>query len=430
MTSSNPYVELVRTNVHFRRLWLGDMASLLGDWFNTIALYVLVRSLTGSPLALGLVFISKMLPFALASPLAGLIVDRCNRRMLMIVADLLRAVVVLGLLFVRDAGDIWLLYSLSSLQLIISAVFIPARSASLPNITSARELLVANTLSAATWSTLLAVGAAAGGLVTEWLGIRAVFLLDSLSYIVSAYFIFRTVIPQETEEAGPGTVRAVIRDTVAGWRHMLDHPRIGRMALAKAAWASGGGGLVYMLALLGEELRPAAPALGMGFLYAVRGLGTGIGPILARRWAPNEESWPTLLGLGIALAGVVYLVLAAVPWTWWILILVLLAHAPSGANWVFSTVLLQQRTVDRYRGRVFATEWLLLTLADSIAILASSALIETGLLSLRGGFFVFAGQQVVAGAVWLAWVVPAERRDAALLDSSGRATPPTRGTSR
>lgn len=410
MRSSNEYVELLRTNVHFRRIWLGDIASLLGDWLNTIAIYTLVQDLTGSPLALGLVFITKMLPFALASPLAGLVVDRCNRRVLMIVADLLRAVVVLGLLFVRDAGDLWLLYTLTALQLMISAVFIPARSASLPNITSERELVTANALSSATWSTLLAVGAAIGGLVTNWLGIRTVFVLDSASYLVSAFFIFRTVIPQKTEEASPATVRAVVRDTVAGWRHMRDNPPIARMALAKTVWSIGGGGLVYMLALLGGELWPAAPAAGMGILFAVRGLGTGIGPIAARQWLPDESQWPALLGLGIALTGVFYLVLGAVPWTWWILGLVLLAHAPSGANWVFSTVLLQRRTVDRFRGRVFATEWLLLTLVDSAAILASSALIEAGVLTLRSGILAFAVLEILVGVLWIALVLPAERQ--------------------
>ena len=275
MASSNPYVELLRSNVAFRRIWLGDIASLLGDWFNTIALYILVRQLTGSTLALGVVFVTKMLPFALASPLAGLVVDRYNRRRLMILSDLARAVVVLGFLLVRDAGDLWLLFALSALQIMISAVFIPARSASLPNITSEEELVVANSLSSATWSTLLALGAAAGGLATEWLGIRTVFLLDSLSYVISAFFIYRAVIPQATAPPSPGTVVSVLRDTVAGWRHLFENPPIGRMILAKTAWATGGGGLVYMLALMGEELRPEAPAVAMGILYAARGLGSG-----------------------------------------------------------------------------------------------------------------------------------------------------------
>lgn len=100
------YWQLVRTNADYRRLWLAEIASHLGDWFNTIALYTLVQELTGSSLALGLVFITKMLPFALVSPFAGLITDRLPRKRLMIGTDLARAVVVLGLLTVDSAAEL------------------------------------------------------------------------------------------------------------------------------------------------------------------------------------------------------------------------------------------------------------------------------------------------------------------------------------
>jgi len=158
------FSQLLRTNRNFRRIWIGEVASWLGDWFNTIAIYTLVQKLSGSPFALGLVFLTKLLPFAVASPLAGLLVDRFDRRRLMILADVVRAVLVLGFLLVRNADDLYLIYLLATLQVLLTAVFIPARSASIPNITSRAELLTANALSAATWSTLLAVGAALGAL--------------------------------------------------------------------------------------------------------------------------------------------------------------------------------------------------------------------------------------------------------------------------
>jgi MFS family permease len=104
------YGALLRGNRSFRRLWLGDVVSLFGDWFNTIALYALVGELTGSPLAMGLVFVVKMLGSAVASPLAGVIADRYDRRWLMIGSDLLRFVVVLGFLGISKAGELPLLY--------------------------------------------------------------------------------------------------------------------------------------------------------------------------------------------------------------------------------------------------------------------------------------------------------------------------------
>lgn len=408
--NQSAYLRLLRGNPNFRRIWSGDVASMLGDWFNMIATYVLVRELTGSPLALAIVFLTKILPFALASPVAGLIADRYNRRHLMIAADLTRALIVLGFLLVDEAGDLYLLYLLSSLQVAVGAVFIPARSASIPNITSDEELLTANALSAATWSTLLAVGAALGGFVTEWLGRDAVFMLDSVSYLVSAFFIFRTVIPQSTSAAAAGSLlRSALRDVTDGWRHLLAHPPIARMAIAKAAWSVGGGGLVYMLALLGENLSGTTAAVGMGLLYGARGLGTGVGPIAVRAWLPNEARWPLMIGLGIGFTGILYLVVGTMPTTFWVLLPVAAAHASSGANWVASTVLLQKRTVDRYRGRVFATEWLLIMLTDTVSLIVASTLLETGVVDLKGGILVFAAISMVSCLLWLTLVVPRER---------------------
>jgi len=411
------YWELLRTNRNYRRLWIGDVASLLGDWFNTIALYTLVRELTGSSLALGLVFLTKMLPFAVASPLAGLITDRLNRRRLMIAADLARALVVLGFLAVDRVGELPLLYTLIALQVALSALFIPARSASIPNITTPRELLTANALSAATWSTLLALGAALGGFATDRFGVRTVFVLDSLSYAISAFFIYRTVIPQATETAQEATVKAALRDILDGWHHLRTHPRIGRIALTKPAWSVGGSALVYMLALIGESWSPEAPAVGIGLLFAVRGLGTGIGPIAARQLVPDERRWPALIGLGIVASGLAYLATAWIPWGWGLLLLVLLAHLPSGANWVLSMVMLQQRTEDRYRGRVFSTEWLLLTLVNAAAILTASLLLEAEWLGLRAAIALFAALQLLSGTLWLVTIVPKERRAAASTSS-------------
>ena len=401
---------LLRTNRNFRRVWLGEVASWLGDWFNAIAIYTLVQNLTGSPFALGLVFLTKMVPFAVASPLAGLLVDRFDRRRLMIVADVVRAVLVLGFLLVDEASDLYLIYLLTTLQVLLTAVFIPARSASIPNVTSPRELLTANALGAATWSTLLAVGAALGGFATEWLGIEAVFVIDSATYLISAFFIYRAVIPQDTEEGSGKGPRAVLRDTADGWRHMKAQPEIGRMAFAKATWALGGGALVYMLAMMGEEVAVVSPAVGIGILYAARGLGTGVGPLAVRRWLPNEAVWPFLLGLGVVLSGISYVLVGALPWGLWTLVIVALAHAPSGANWVASSVLLQKRTVDRFRGRVFSTEWLLVTLADSASILTASLLMEAGVLDLRTGILAFGMLQMACGAVWILVIVPKERQ--------------------
>jgi len=411
------YWSLIAGNRNFRRLWAGTVVSLLGDWFNTIALYVLVTELTGSPLALGGVFLTKMLPWALSAPLAGVLVDRYNRRALMIGTDLVRAVLVLGFLFIDQPVEVPWLYVLLAAQVVAGAVFTPAKSASIPNITTPRELLTANALMSATWSTMLAVGAALGGLAVEVVGIHAVFWIDSVTYLVSAVFILGTTIPQDTEPAKRSLVRSAVREIVEGWTHLRQNPRIGRIAFAKATWSIAGGGLVYMLALLGERVAPAALGAGIGVLFMARGIGTGIGPLLTRWLFQDRRQWPTVLGGAIAVCGACYVVVGVLPWTATTLgiallcVFVVAGHAASAGNWVLSTVMLQKRTADRLRGRVFSTEWLLVMSAESLSILVGSALLEAGWLDLAGAVQAFGLLQVASGLAWLGIVVPREWAD-------------------
>ncbi|NBW93025.1 MAG: MFS transporter [Bacteroidetes bacterium] len=410
------FLELLRENVSFRRLWTGTVVSLFGDWFNTIALYSLILSLSGSEFALGAVFITKMLPWALASPIAGILADRFNRRRLMIISDLLRAVVVLGFLVVDEPSEVMLIYVLTAAQVVLGSVFQPAKSASVPNIVKREHLVTANTIMAATWSVLLAIGAAAGGFAVEYLGLKAVFIIDSLTYLVSAWFIYRTVIPQFTYvSSGESLVRTAHREVMDGLRHIKRFPAIRRMATTKAVWAMGGGALVFLLALLGESLNPEAASVSIGILFAARGVGTGVGPVAVRSWFKDERLWPPVIGTCIILTGAGYIVagwMAAVyTASFLVAIPVMLAHTAGGANWVFSTVLLQQRVVDQYRGRVFATEWLLVMGMESISIFVASLILEMGLLSLVQVVLVFGCVSMLSGVLWLIGVVPAEKRD-------------------
>jgi MFS family permease len=434
------YWALVSGNRDFRRLWAGTTISLLGDWFNTIALYVLVTELTGSPLALGAVFITKMLPWALSAPLAGVLVDRYDRRGLMIGMDVLRAVLVLGFLLIDEPAEVPWLYVILAAQVVAGAVFTPAKSAAVPNITTPRELLTANALMSATWSSMLAVGAALGGFAVEAFGTDAVFWIDSATYVVSAVFIVATTIPQDTEPAHTSLWRSAAREIVDGWRHLRARPRIGRFAFAKANWALAGGGLVYMLALLGDRVAPTALAAGIGILFMARGIGTGIGPILVRRLFPDRARWPAVIGAAVAFCGLCYVGVGLVPWSSELLVvagvcgLVVAGHAASAGNWVLSTVILQKRTEDRYRGRIFSTEWLFVMSAESLSILVASALLELDWLSLNEAILLFAGLQVACGLAWLALIVPRERRDeeaeASRIESGARADEPTTAPSK
>ena len=185
------YRELVLRNANFRYLWLGQIISLLGDWFNLVASAALVATLTESGLAVGTLFMVRMLAPFLVSPVAGVVADRYNRKWILILADLGRIFTALGFLMVDEPNEVWLLYLFSVLQLGISGFFYPARSAILPDIVPQHAVGTANALTSTTWSVMLAFGAALGGLVAGTWGLKPAFLIDALTFVLSAWCVAR-----------------------------------------------------------------------------------------------------------------------------------------------------------------------------------------------------------------------------------------------
>src|SRR4051794_29820156 len=183
------YVRLIRGNRNFRRLWVAQIVSEIGDWFYTLSIYTLLLQLTGHAGSIALALVLQVLPQTLAGPMAGVINDRLPRKHVMIAADLVRFVVVLAMLFVRSRSTVWLVYPLLLAETTMAAFFEPARSAVIPNISATEEVLVANTLSSATWSVNLLIGASLGGLVAAYLGRDVVFILNALSFLTSAVLI-------------------------------------------------------------------------------------------------------------------------------------------------------------------------------------------------------------------------------------------------
>src|SRR4026208_808473 len=178
------YIDLLRRNRSFRQLWLGQVVSQMGDWFDTIALYTIILTLTGSGRHVGLLVGARFVPIFFFGPISGVIAGRFSRQRIMIVSDILRAVVVLGFLFVRRADQLWIIYVLTVFQLGLSTFFEPAQTAAIPSIVEDRELVAANAISSVTWSAMLTIGAALGGVVTGWFGTDVAFILDAVTYLL------------------------------------------------------------------------------------------------------------------------------------------------------------------------------------------------------------------------------------------------------
>ncbi len=407
--SLKPYFLLVKNNTHFRRLWLAQSISNFGDWFGLLALYAVIARYSDSELLLGLIIITKMLSLAFFSPIAGYITDRFNRRRLMIVCDVLRAAAIAGIILVQSASMLWLAYVLTAVQMMLSAVFEPAKTSSIPNVTTEEELVNANILSMATWSVIFTTGMALGGFATEWLGTDAVFVLDAFSYLLSAWFIYRAAVPQtEMSAEEKHRTRNPLKGIREGFGHLLSNPHILRPTIAKGTSTVFLGGLVYLLIIVSEEVLMMG-SIGLGLLYAARGIGTGIGPVIGRRLFSNEKDWVMVMGGAILTTGLMYMIVGWTSSIWVMIIFVLLAHSASGANWVMSTVLLQQRTIDTYRGRIFSTEWLLFTVGNSVSTIIAALCLEFDLISVNALIMVYGGIMVLAGIMWSLTVTQQER---------------------
>ncbi len=238
------YGELLRGNRGFRFLWLGQVVSQMGDWFDTIAVYTITLRLTGSSRSVALIMVARFLPSVVMGPLSGVVADRFSRRSIMITADLLRAVVVLGFLFIRRPDQMWLVYVLTVMQLAFSAFFEPAKTAAIPSIVSDRELLSANAIASVTWSAMLTLGAAIGGFVAGWFGTDVAFILDSLTFVASALLIASVRFPRRPprEKAKLTIGKALgITDTLEGARYVKHRPRVLAYLMVKPAWGMGGG---------------------------------------------------------------------------------------------------------------------------------------------------------------------------------------------
>jgi MFS family permease len=402
---------LLRSNRDFRQLWLGQVVSQLGDWFNTIALFTLVLRLTGSGAAVSLVLVTRFLPSVVLGPLSGVLADRFNRRHIMIASDVARAAVVLGFLFIRSPEQVWLVYLLTVLQLAFSAFFEPARSAALPSVVRPRDLVTANAISSVTWSAMLTLGAAAGGPITEWFGTDAAFVIDSLTYLLSAALVMRLRLPKRAPRPKtPLTLSKAlgVTDTLEGLRYVRRRPRVMAFLLVKPAWGLGGG-ILTLLPVFGERVFRVSfgvalggAALGMSVLYAARGVGTAVGPVLMRRfYGETRQQMQRAIGVSFLFAGVFYVLFGSAQGFGPALVWLAVAHMGGSVLWVFSTVLLQATVEDEFRGRVFAAELTLMTLAMAASNYATGEALDRFGFSPRAVVIAIGLFFLLPGVAWL-----------------------------
>ncbi len=399
------YIQLIRQNRNFRNLWLGQVVSLMGDWFNLIASAALIALLTGSGLAVGGLVVVRMLSQFVMGPIGGLLADRYNRKSLLILSDLLRAIVVPGFLLVDGPEDVWFLYVLTAIQLGLSGIFNPTKDAILPDITKPVELGTANALNATTWSTMLALGAALGGLVAgEW-GLRPAFVIDSISFLFSAVLIQRVAYVSTLPPRQPMKIAGVFKAYTAGFDYLRKHADIFLIAVQKSAMAlavSSAYQIIQVEISTEHFVMGDGGSTSLGLLYAAVGVGTGVSPIVARRFTgDNVGRLRVAILWGYVITAVGLLIAATMASFNIVLFATFLRGFGVAIVWVFSTTLLLQKLPNEVRGRVFGTEYALFTLMNAIGAPVGGWVLDNvtdGIPRLLTGMTMVL---LVLGAIWM-----------------------------
>ena len=359
--------KMLKTNADMRRVFMAQVISYLGDWFSFVAIIGLIDDLTGSKFLVSLVVVAFSLPSFLASPLAGSMTDRFDRRRILIFVSIIQVLAAFGLLLVGK-DTVWLAFLAQSTISALAAVISPATEASIPNIArNKEELALASSLLGSTWGVMLAVGAAVGGVFASVFGRDAAFIANAVSFAIAAILFSRIKTPMQ-QERKTQTQRQRIRP-IADMREAITHSRQDPVLMAlifsKTTFAIGAG-VVSQLAVLASDVFQGGDA-SRGLLIGVRGVGTGLGPLIAMRYTRGQLGKVlTICGFASLAFSGFYFIGAWMPTLWLTAIFVMLAHLGGGAQWTLSSYGLQLRSPDHIRGRILAGDFALVTLMLSL----------------------------------------------------------------
>jgi MFS family permease len=402
-----PYLSLLRENPAFTRLYAAQLISFGGDWFATVALLGLSLELTGSSALAALVLVLQTGAFAITAPIGGALADRFDRRKLMVAADLARVPIALAFLLARDPGTLWIAFVAVALLAVGAAVFEPSSSAALPNLVEPQRLPEANVLLGSAWGTMLAVGAALGGIVAATLGRDAAFIANAGSFALSAALIVGIRRPlQKAREKGAaeGGLGSIGRSVGTAITFARQSRVVASLLLSKTTFGVGTG-VVLLLAVFGRNVFGAGDA-GIGLLFAARGLGALLGPFVARSVVGLEDRG-LLLGIraSLVIVAVCYALFPIAPGIWFAALLVFAAHLGGGSQWMLSTYGLQRSTPDEIRGRVFSFDYGLVTLTIALSTLLAGFLADA--LAPRLAVWTMVGLVILAGSGWIWFSRPA-----------------------
>jgi predicted MFS family arabinose efflux permease len=396
----------------------------MGDWFNVVALFSLLLELTGKGEAVAVVLLARFLPMFFIGPAAGVLADRISRRAILVTTDLLRAGLVLCLLFVRRPDQVWIAYTVTVAHALCSAFFEPAQQATFPNLVRSDDLVLAGTLENSLWSATLAVGSSAAGALLALFGRDAAFVCDAASFLGSALLLRglpevrakrldAQSLQSAVEAQAPNPVGWInllgLADLREGARYVARHARVRALLIAKSCFGLTLGGVLVLLAVFGERVFARGGGAGIATLWTARGIGSFLGPFVAFRLAGHDERGLRrgILWSFVALV-ICYCGFAGSPDLWVAAGFLAVANAAGSTLWTYGSALLQRIVPDQVRGRVAAAEMGGMVLSMSTSTWLVGHLLDRGVAP--RALMAACGLVALVPAAFWASVQPAFRR--------------------
>lgn len=389
---------LLRRNRDLRWLFVAQVISFMGDWFSFVAVTGLVKDATDSEFLVSLAYVSFSLPSFLVSPIAGVTVDRFDRRRLLIIVSVLQGVAALGLLTATDS-TVWPVFVFQGVISSFAAFVKPAIDAGVPNLArNPDELRTANALFGSTWGVMLAVGAALGGVFSEVFGRDAAFIANAVSFVLAMALFSLIRRPMQEPQAADRPAMRPLADMQEAVRYARKDHVVLALIASKATFAIGAG-TVSQLPVLATEVFHWGDG-GTGLLLGARGVGAGLGPLIASRFARGSLAKVLRIcgfaGVGFSIS---YLAAAWSPVIWVAAAAIAIGHLGGGSQWTLSTYGLQLRTPDHIRGRVMAGDFAIVTLIMSVSGLGAGVLSEA--IGVQWTITAFAAAAFLAGVAYI-----------------------------
>ena len=391
------FLALLRQNPNYRSLWVGQLVSETGYHFNSIAALSLSLHLTGSGSTVGAVMIARTLPAILVAPMAGVYLDRLDRRRVMMASELFRATIALSFLLILEWPVTWLLYGLSALLMVATPFFTAGRSSILPDLAEGEELHTANAMTQTTSWLTLSLGTMLGGAAVAAFGYGYAFVFNSAAFLFSAWSISRMKGTFRAE--GGAKKNEGVTEFLDGLRLLWRTPLLLAIALAGVGWASGGGAAQILFTLFGEVVFKAGPA-GVGIIWGFAGVGLVLGGMVGLRAGQaltfQQYKW-AIAGCFFVIGGA-YMAFTQMETMWGAVGFITLSRIAMGANNVLNRSMLLLYVPDEYRGRVFATVEMLMNVSMMVSMTAAA--LAVGHYPVRLVGLVAGGLTAVTAVLW------------------------------